>query len=153
MSALRLSVYLRRLPVYLAPHGNWLAGVVLAHPDTQHDPQPTTHAPFQAALPFETKPKVATKRKNVKQGYLRKRAVVLEPEERRKRFLLQALATIRNDKMSKAKARRTEKLAARDKAAAREQAKFALPTKLEKQRKYREMGKADAARKRKRGAA
>jgi ribosome biogenesis protein BMS1 len=96
---------------------------------------------------------VASKRKNVKQGYLRKRAVVLEPEERRKRFLLQALATIRNDKDKKAKARRSEKLAAREKTQAREQAKFSLQTKLEKKRKYREMGKSDAARKRKRGAA
>ena len=96
---------------------------------------------------------MAAKRKNVKQGYLRKRAVVLEPGERRKRFLLQALATIRNDKVAKAKARRGEKLAEREKKQAREQATFALSTKLEKKRKYREMGKADAARTRARGVA
>ena len=64
---------------------------------------------------------------------------------------MQALATIRNDKMKKAKQRRQEKLAERDKKRAREEAKFAVATKMERKRKYREMGKADAARKRSRG--
>lgn len=52
--------------------------------------------PTQAALPFKTKPKVeaARKRKSLEQ----KRAVVLEPEERRATKLVAQLNAIRNQK-------------------------------------------------------
>ena len=56
--------------------------------------------------------------------------------------LLQALSTIRNDKIAKGKERRIEKLAKRDAKLAKEKAVFEPMQKLEKKRKYREMGKA-----------
>lgn len=74
----------------------------------------------------------------------------MDPEEKKKHFLLQALATIRNDKVSKAKARRTTKLAEREKKEAKQQEVFAAQGKMEKKRKYREQGKAQQARQRRR---
>ena len=105
---------------------------------------------LQAALPFATKPKVQQKRKNKQDGYLRKRAVVMEPEEKKKHFLLQALATVRNEKLAKAKVRRVEKLAAREKVKEKQQEVFATQGKMEKKRKYREQGKAQQARQKRR---
>ena len=53
---------------------------------------------LQAALPFKSKPKLAakSKRHKGKEGYLKKRAVVLEPHERETYTVLQQLRTIRN---------------------------------------------------------
>lgn len=61
---------------------------------------------LQAALPFASKPKVQQKRSGAQEGYLKKRAVVMDPEEKKRHFLLQALATVRNAKLAKAKVRR-----------------------------------------------
>lgn len=44
--------------------------------------------PLQAALPFESKPKDVKGRKKA-DGYLRQRAVVMEPHEKKQHFLLQ----------------------------------------------------------------
>eukprot|EP00983_Pelagomonas_calceolata_P065069 1148429-Pelagomonas_calceolata.AAC.2 len=55
-----------------------------------------------AALPFKTKPKLEAARKPGKRGTLeQRRAVVLEPHERRAATLLQQLNAIRNDKAAK----------------------------------------------------
>ena len=64
---------------------------------------------FQAALPFRTKPKVLAPReaKTLEQ----KRAVVLEPEEKRAATLLSQLNAIRNDKATKRRDQHTRKLA------------------------------------------
>jgi ribosome biogenesis protein BMS1 len=48
-------------------------------------------------LPFASKPKVQ-KKKN-RDSYVAKRAVVLEPEDRKKRATVQILETIRTDKV------------------------------------------------------
>jgi ribosome biogenesis protein BMS1 len=107
--------------------------------------------PLQAALPFATKPKLQEKRKNTAQGYLRKRAVVMEPEEKKRHFLLQALATVRNEKVAKAQAKRSEKLAAREELQQKQQEVFASQERLAKKRKYREQGKAQQRRQRQKG--
>ncbi|CAE7507587.1 BMS1, partial [Symbiodinium microadriaticum] len=56
------------------------------------------YKPITRALPFASKPKQqATKNKK---SFAAKRAVVLEPEDRRKRAAVQMLETIRKDKVS-----------------------------------------------------
>lgn len=62
---------------------------------------------LQADLPFANKPKQATKGK--KQSYLNKRAVVLEPEEKKIVTLMQQLNTLRNEKDRKRKIKNTER--------------------------------------------
>jgi len=57
---------------------------------------------LQAALPFKTKPKLEAARKSGKRGTLeQRRAVVLEPQERKAATLMQQLNAIRNDKAAK----------------------------------------------------
>lgn len=75
--------------------------------DCPHPRAPCVHR--QAALPFKTKPKVeaARKRKSLEQ----KRAVVLEPEERRAVSLVAQLNAIRNQK---AAARREQRARQKD---------------------------------------
>ncbi|CAN0184993.1 unnamed protein product, partial [Ectocarpus fasciculatus] len=96
---------------------------------------------LQAALPFASKPKLAPKRK--KKGYLSKRAVVMEPAEKRKVSLMQALATIRNEKV----AIRKEAAQRRKQANMQKQAKvseaFDGVRKEERKRKYRTQGKEE----------
>lgn len=60
---------------------------------------PSPGLPSQAALPFKTKPKLEPKR--TRKTLEQKRAVVLEPHERKTYQLLQQLNTIRNDKSKK----------------------------------------------------
>ena len=59
----------------------------------------------QADLPFKSKPKDPTKRKH--KTYEQKRAVVLEPEEKKAVAMIQQLNTIRN---SKAKAKHEQQV-------------------------------------------
>jgi len=56
---------------------------------------------LQAQLPFANKPKQAVKRRE--KSYESKRAVVMEPGERRLHSLMQKIHTIRNDKTAKRK--------------------------------------------------
>eukprot|EP00762_Andalucia_godoyi_P000551 ANDGO_05255.mRNA.1 Ribosome biogenesis protein bms1 len=56
---------------------------------------------LQEQLPFKTKPKLDKKQKH--KSYETRRAVVLEPEEKKTNFLLQQLAALRNDKEAKRK--------------------------------------------------
>ncbi|ORX61911.1 DUF663-domain-containing protein [Hesseltinella vesiculosa] len=62
---------------------------------------------LQADLPFASKPKVSQAAK--KKSYLSKRAVVLEPEEKKIYTLMQQLNTLRNEKDRKRKAKDTER--------------------------------------------
>ena len=57
---------------------------------------------LQASLPYASKPKLAKKRKS--KSYLEKRAVPMEPDEKRKHTLLRMVNTMRNDKVAKSKA-------------------------------------------------
>ncbi|GAA5813821.1 hypothetical protein MFLAVUS_007308 [Mucor flavus] len=62
---------------------------------------------IQSALPFANKPKNATKSKKV--SYMAKRAVILEPEEKKIVTLMQQLNTLRNEKTRKRKIKNDEK--------------------------------------------
>ncbi|KAI9360135.1 hypothetical protein BD770DRAFT_442114 [Pilaira anomala] len=62
---------------------------------------------LQADLPFANKPKNATKSKKV--SYMAKRAVILEPEEKKIVTLMQQLNTLRNEKTRKRKVKNEEK--------------------------------------------
>ncbi|KAI8089812.1 uncharacterized protein BX664DRAFT_297772 [Halteromyces radiatus] len=62
---------------------------------------------LQAELPFASKPKIAKPSK--KKSYLAKRAVVLEPEEKKIYTMMQQLNTLRNEKDRKRKIKDTER--------------------------------------------
>ncbi|KAG2234524.1 hypothetical protein INT48_007337 [Thamnidium elegans] len=62
---------------------------------------------LQSELPFANKPKNATKSKKV--SYMAKRAVILEPEEKKIVTLMQQLNTLRNEKNRKRKIKNDEK--------------------------------------------
>ncbi|KAJ3231202.1 Glycoside hydrolase 2 (Mannanase, beta-galactosidase) [Chytriomyces hyalinus] len=72
---------------------------------------------LQSELPFASKPKQATKQK--KAGLLQRRAVVLEPHEKKVYSLIQAINTLKNEKERKAK----DKLKVRKEVLAKEAAK------------------------------
>jgi ribosome biogenesis protein BMS1 len=95
-------------------------------------------AKLQEALPFKSKLKQEASKN--RKSYLARRAVVLEPEERKSRAMVQMLSTIRKDKESKrlqsSKDRQKEKL----KVKTRESERFADVHREEKKRKYREQG-------------
>ena len=76
--------------------------------------------PVQAALPFKTKPKLEAKRK--RKSLEQKRAVVLEPEERKKVTLISQLNAIRNQKAVARREQRTRQKATQAKKAAEEEA-------------------------------
>jgi ribosome biogenesis protein BMS1 len=103
---------------------------------------------LEEALPFASKPKNETKRK--KKGYLSKRAVVLEPEERKKVAFIQALNTIRKEKVRIRKEKKNEKKAERDKETAKKDAAIEEARKVNKKREYRAEGKREKAREAKR---
>ncbi|KAI9095924.1 hypothetical protein DFS34DRAFT_625358 [Phlyctochytrium arcticum] len=75
---------------------------------------------LQAELPFTSKPKVL--RKQSKPSLLSRRAVVLEPHEKKIATLLQDLNTIHRDKETRAKERKAEKRTMRAKARERQDA-------------------------------
>jgi ribosome biogenesis protein BMS1 len=83
------------------------------------------HVPkkLQESLPFASKPKQqATKNK---ESYMSKRAVVLEPEDRKKRAALQMLSTIKKDKVSIRAETQKKRKAEKAKVIARSHEKFA----------------------------
>jgi len=61
---------------------------------------------IEANLPFASKPKLLGKRS--RPTYETKRAVLLEPEERKMHHLMQQLNTMKNTKVAKATAKRKE---------------------------------------------
>ncbi|KAJ1339394.1 hypothetical protein BSLG_005960 [Batrachochytrium salamandrivorans] len=62
---------------------------------------------LQARLPFASKPKLLEKQ--TEPSFLQRRAVVMEPHERKVATLIQAINTIKNDKLQKQKAKQMEK--------------------------------------------
>ncbi|KAI8366196.1 hypothetical protein BD560DRAFT_400847 [Blakeslea trispora] len=88
---------------------------------------------LQAQLPFANKPKNATKSK--KQSYLNKRAVVLEPEEKKIVTLMQQLNTLRNEKDRKRKLKDSERREANEKKKAKVAQKTEEKTK-ERRKEY-----------------
>ena len=95
-------------------------------------------AKLQEALPFAAKPKqTATKNQ---QSYMARRAVVVDPEDRKKRAALQALATIGADKRAKRKEKQGERRASKSKELANKKAFFADDHKEARKRKHVEAG-------------
>ncbi len=111
------------------------------------------------ALPFANKPKLQAKRRGntssaqggPKKKYLAQRTVVLEPRERQKVALMQAISTIRKEKVQIRKTAAARKRDERFKAQERKDKAFAPLTAHRKKIMYREMGQKQAAEARKRG--
>lgn len=103
---------------------------------------------LEEALPYASKPKTDSKRK--KNGYLAKRAVVMEPEERKKLTFMQALNTIRNEKVSLRKAKNEERRELKARKTAKEDKLLLAVHKANKKRQYRAEGKREKAKESKR---
>jgi ribosome biogenesis protein BMS1 len=99
---------------------------------------------LEASLPFASKPKQAVSKN--RDTYVQRRAVVLDPEDRKKRALVQMLSTIRADKSAKREASQKVKLSKKVKDAAKVTEMFADVHKEEKKRKYIAQGKGDMSR-------
>uniref|UniRef100_A0AAV1UN84 Bms1-type G domain-containing protein n=1 Tax=Peronospora matthiolae TaxID=2874970 RepID=A0AAV1UN84_9STRA len=106
---------------------------------------------LQADLPFASKPK-EDKKKGVKKGYLASRAVVLEPEEKKKYGFMLRVNTVRRDREATRKERQNQRNADNLKRKQREGMQFESVHKAEKKAKYRAEGK-DAAYRAKKTAA
>lgn len=103
---------------------------------------------LSASLPYASKPKgQATRRKG---SYLSKRAVIMDSSEKKQTAFMQALNTIRNEKVTKKRDAKNQRKEERAKLSAREEEKIAAGRKANMKRKYRLEGKIEAARERKR---
>ncbi|KAF8158573.1 GTP binding protein [Crassisporium funariophilum] len=76
---------------------------------------------LQAALPYASKPKLMKPQQN--QTYLQKRAVVMEPEEKKAVALMQQIRALRKDQVARRKEKKGEKKAERQKKLVKEDAK------------------------------
>ena len=130
------------------------------NPDSIYKPIERTERKFRAlkvpkkleeSLPYASKPKNATKRK--KAGYLQKRAVVMESSERKKLAFVQALNTIRNEKVQIRKARNEERKLDKSKRNAKKEEALEAARKANKKRQYRAEGKREKMQERKRARA
>ena len=89
---------------------------------------------LEAALPYRSKPKQEKKKKTLQLA--QKRAVVLEPMEKKARTLLQMLGTIKNNKLAIQKASKLKKNEEREKKRKIEEAWRAELKKAEKKKRY-----------------
>eukprot|EP00239_Pterosperma_sp_CCMP1384_P001732 CAMPEP_0197846034 /NCGR_PEP_ID=MMETSP1438-20131217/2861_1 /TAXON_ID=1461541 /ORGANISM="Pterosperma sp., Strain CCMP1384" /LENGTH=1206 /DNA_ID=CAMNT_0043457543 /DNA_START=45 /DNA_END=3665 /DNA_ORIENTATION=+ len=94
---------------------------------------------LQADLPFKSKPKEETKRKN--KTYEQKRAVVMDKEEKAKVTLIQQLNTIRHEKALKRREGQARRKAAHDKRHAKDDVLREAKQKEVRKRRYTEEGK------------
>ena len=99
---------------------------------------------MEESLPFASKPKDAKKRN--KKGYIAKRAVVMEPEERKKVTFIQALNTIRKEKVAMRKSKHEERRLDKAKEDAKKEKALEAVRKVNKKRQYRAEGKKERAR-------
>jgi ribosome biogenesis protein BMS1 len=88
---------------------------------------------LQSSLPYASKPKLMTARRG--QTYLQKRAVVMEPEERKAIALLQQMRALRKDQMTRRKEKKDEKKAERQKKMEKEVMRYSEKEK-EKRKDY-----------------
>jgi ribosome biogenesis protein BMS1 len=93
---------------------------------------------LQAALPFKSKPKMMAKQKG--KSLETRRAVVVDPAEKKVGSFMQQLKTLRNAKEDKAKARAQAKSAERNARLAKETAAREKATKEHRKRRYRREG-------------
>ncbi len=96
---------------------------------------------LQRQLPFKSKPKQSDKRKG--KTLASKRAVVLEPNEKRVLTLMQQLATIHRDKAKRRQAKQEARHKAHLALKAKEDVMRTKKTKELKKEFYRELGKAE----------
>jgi len=75
--------------------------------------------------------------------------VIMDADEKKKYTFLQAVNTIRNEKIAKKKESNTNRRLERAKEEAKKEEKLAAARKANMKRKYREEGKMEAARERK----
>ncbi len=94
---------------------------------------------IQESLPFASKPKQDKRKKN--NNYISRRAVILEPEDKKKRALIQTLQTIAKDKHEKRVMKNELRLNNKKKQIELINSKFEDIKKEDKKRKYREEGK------------
>jgi ribosome biogenesis protein BMS1 len=103
---------------------------------------------LEEALPFASKPKNETKRK--RKGYVAGRAVVMDSAEKKKYTFLQALNTIRNEKVKIRKQKKEERKSDLAKKNSKQEEALAAARKVNKKRQYRAEGKRDKRRESKR---
>lgn len=103
-------------------------------------------ASLQKQLPFKSKPKIKEKEKG--KTLSSKRAVILEPNEKRVLTLMQQLSTLHRDKAKRRKAKQEEKYKAHLVLKAKEEAKRLQKTRELKREFYRELGKVQQKAKR-----
>ncbi|KAF9465720.1 GTP binding protein [Collybia nuda] len=75
---------------------------------------------LQASLPYASKPKLMVPQRN--QTYMQKRAVVMEPDEKKAVALLQQIRALRKDQVARRKEKKEEKNAVRQKKLQKEEA-------------------------------
>jgi ribosome biogenesis protein BMS1 len=123
------------------------------NPDSIYKPIERTERKFnklnvpkklEGALPYASKPKNETKRK--KKGYAQKRAVVMEDDERKKLAFVNALNSIRNEKVKIRKDKNEERKIDKAKKNAKQDEAMAEMRKVNKKRQYRSEGKKDKMR-------
>ena len=100
---------------------------------------------LQASLPYASKPRQMAPQK--KQTYLQKRAVVMEPEEKKAVALMQQLRALRKDQVVRRRETKQEKRVEHQKKVDKEEAK-----KAEKEKERRKEGMKMAGQKEKRQA-
>jgi ribosome biogenesis protein BMS1 len=93
---------------------------------------------LQAALPFASKPKIM--KPQSKQTYMQKRAVVLEPEEKRAITVLQQIRALRKDQVIRRKEKQAERKADHGKKVAKIEALKEEKKSVEKKDHMRKMG-------------
>lgn len=104
---------------------------------------------LQSDLPFKSKPKEMKSNSSGSKGYLAKRAVLLEGDEKKALALLQQMKTVQREKTEKRKQKRDEKKGEKQKLAAKEQEGRNQKRKAEMKEIYRVQGmKAQSAAKR-----
>lgn len=94
---------------------------------------------LQEALPYKSKSKLEKAQSS--KSYIKRRAVILEPEDRKKRSLMQMISTISKDKQEKRKKIKIIKSIKNNKTKAKEQEKWEPLKKEEKKRKFKDSGK------------
>jgi ribosome biogenesis protein BMS1 len=126
---------------------------VPVNPDSLYKPIVRTERKFstlkvptklQAKLPFASKPKLDKQKAST--PYLTKRAVVLEPEEKKKYAFMQQVNTVRRDREATRKERNSRRNAENLKRKQREEKVFEEVHKAEKKAKFRAEGKEAAYR-------
>ena len=100
---------------------------------------------LEEALPYSSKPKNQDRKKS-KKGYVAKRTVVVEADEKKKYTFLQALNTIRNEKVKIRKEKKLEKRLEKDKKNAKTNEALEAARKVNKKRQYRSEGKREKMR-------